>query len=92
MDGASEEGEKRLGEDREQGQLFESESLSRGKRAPVLRWEQPGVGGGTEPLDVLSLRVRLGQAGPGWGEVGRSGRTERGWMIKGGPTGWRGEE
>lgn len=66
MDGASEEGEKRLGEDREQGQLFESESLSRGKRAPVLRREQPGVG--------------------------RSGRTERGWMIKGGPTGWRGEE
>lgn len=41
-------------------------------------------------MDVLSVRVRLGQAGPGWGEAGRSGRTERGWMIKGGSTGWRG--
>lgn len=34
-------------------------------------------------MDVLSVRVRLGQAG-------RSGRTERGWVIKGGSTGWRG--
>ena len=56
-----------------------SESLSRGQvGGPVLRREQPGVGGGTELLDVLSLRVRLGQAGPGSREAGRSRRTGRG--------------
>lgn len=68
-----------------------SESLSRGKvGGPVLRWEQPRVGGGTELLDVLSLKSEAGAGGTWVRGGGQESEDGEGMIKKDGLTGWRG--